>query len=75
MKEREPLVILQPSLHRLEEFSELVRQVANDLGANIPEMSKNPEPEEIDSVYYEVIDALTDLGFEVDTEFDSFIVS
>ena len=76
----EATTILQPSLYTVAEFTQVIVDEAESYGAN-PETVRlwreyleiEPNDPHMD-VYFEVIDELFDLGYEVDTEYDSFIV-
>lgn len=75
---RQVLVSLQPSLHTLDDFEHMAIREAEALGVDKRTCAEWHDAVECgfgDEVHQEIIDKLHDLGYEVDTENDSFIVS
>ncbi len=78
----EPIVVLQPSLHSLEEYAELILDEAASLGIRVAKLRRelalsSDEDfacEIVDDIISEAIDRLTDAGFYVVEDEDTFLI-
>ena len=70
----EPIVILQPSLHAVSEFTRCVLKIALDLGCPVRHLFDEYSEEFDDEIFHEVCEALTENGFPNVCQDDTFLI-